>query len=190
MLHGNYLAVLHPRTVLASDVGIANSYTDIRCRFNPCNPCIISDDNMRLFSRENEYLKKIETPGQPCRAFLSRRSCFGVPKRLIARLTNRTSATSSFLATFFLAGFLAAFLATFFAGFLATFFFATFFLATTRPPNSNRRLPCRPGLGPKYDWLIATETRQRTSSTSCPRCSEHRNKPSFVSYIDLKPFPT
>ena len=41
------------------------------------------------------HLKKIETPGQPCRAFLSRRSSFGVPKRLYVRLTNRWSATSS-----------------------------------------------------------------------------------------------
>ena len=55
----------------------------------------INKHRHEAFSPRKEHSKKIETPGQPCRAFLSRRSCFGMPKRLFARFINRSSATFS-----------------------------------------------------------------------------------------------
>ena len=60
-------------------------------------------------------LKKVETPGQPCRALLSR--------RFKAKFTEE-------VCYFF-------FLAAFLAGFLATFFLAAFFLATALPPKKH-----------------------------------------------------
>lgn len=72
--------------------------------------------------------KKVETPGQPCRASLSRRSMKSSRKKCGGALTRPARYIAFFLAAFFFVPF---FLAVFFlAAFLATFFFAAFFLAT------------------------------------------------------------
>lgn len=86
--------------------------------------------------RRIDVPKKIETPGQPCRAVLSRRNGTEARKVRSALAASRRANyfLAFFLAVFFLAAFLTAFLAAFLAGFFAAFF-ATFFLATTRSPN-------------------------------------------------------
>ena len=91
----------------------------------------------------------------------------------------------AFLATFFLA-----FLATFFfAAFLAGFFaaFLAFFLATSRPPNKRAGgYPAAMQAG--ADVRRTTHHRNKTTnfSTSCHRCTTHRNKSSFVSILRVE----
>lgn len=130
--------------------------------------------------------QEIETPGQPCRALLSRRSRFREAEA--ASLGGPCRPASYFLA--FLAFLLAGFFAAFLAGFFATFFLA-FFLATTRPPNKRTGVSLV-AMRAGADVRQVPRHRNTTTNlpTSCHRCNARRNKSSFVSFLCSKPAPS
>jgi hypothetical protein len=116
--------------------------------------------------------KKLETPGQPYRAFLSRRSRFGSPKKGSRRMNHPPSAAEELFLLFLLGDLL--------DGLLGNLFHFLLGHLTSSLLETGERTRYS-GLGPRSAGSFATETRQRTLATSCPRRSERRNRSSFVS---------